>query len=242
MQLLILSVLFIFGASIKLPQNFLKCNRSDPDWKKCVFEAAVHAAPQFTKPFPELNAPNMDPYFIIELSISAGSKTIQMDQNFTNVKIYGLSRVEVIDFAFDFGAKTIYLEGIFPEIKMTGMYKFNGKVFLLPIYGEGPGQVIFRNLKANMTAHYEEKKKNGKTYIKVVSAPLKMIPGLIQFQHDNLFDGDKTLGDNINQVMNDNWQAVYKDIEDGYTQVVQKITVNLFNNFFSKLSLEEAFD
>ena len=105
-----------------------------------------------------------------------------------------------------------------------------------------PSLLDLGNLKANMTAHYEEKKKNGKTYIKVVSAPLKMIPGLIQFQHDNLFDGDKTLGDNINQVMNDNWQAVYKDIEDGYTQVVQKITVNLFNNFFSKLSLEEAFD
>ena len=105
-----------------------------------------------------------------------------------------------------------------------------------------PSLLDLGNLKANMTAHYEEKKKNGKTYIKVVSAPLKMIPGLIQFQHDNLFDGDKTLGDNINQVMNENWEALYEDIEESFNQVVIKIFTSLVNSVFSKLSIEEAFD
>ena len=93
-----------------------------------------------------------------------------------------------------------------------------------------------------MTLFYEEYKKKEKTHIKVVSATLKLTPSLIHFKYENLFNGDKRLGDNINQVMNENWEALYEDIEESFNQVVIKIFTSLVNSVFSKLSIEEAFD
>jgi hypothetical protein len=52
----------------------------------------------------------------------------------------------------------------------------------------------------------------------------------------------RALGDNINQVLNDNWEAVFEDLEGAYTELVNKITLNVFNGFTSKVSIEEAFD
>jgi hypothetical protein len=89
---------------------------------------------------------------------------------------------------------------------------------------------------------YEEVKKKGKTFMKFVKSDMKMTPGKMHFRFDNLFDGDKTLGDNINQVLNDNWEVVYQDVEDPYTELVNRIWLSLLNGFFSKVSIEEAFD
>jgi hypothetical protein len=98
------------------------------------------------------------------------------------------------------------------------------------------------NLKSSGLFDYEEKIKKGKTFIKVVSSNLTMDPELVSCNFEHLFDGDKELGDNINRVLNDNWKEVFDDLKDDYIKVVDKILVQLLNNFFSKVSVEEAFD
>ena len=92
------------------------------------------------------------------------------------------------------------------------------------------------------TLNFEEIKKKRKTFINVVSGKLKMVPGFIHFRFDNLFNGDKRLGDNVNQVMNDNWEAIFKDIEESYSELIVQVLTNLVNRFFSKVSVEEAFE
>jgi hypothetical protein len=67
-------------------------------------------------------------------------------------------------------------------------------------------------------------------------------PELISFSFENLFDGNKELGDNTNQVLNDNWKEVFDDVKNGYSEVFSQILIKLYDNFFSKVSLEEAFD
>jgi hypothetical protein len=69
-----------------------------------------------------------------------------------------------------------------------------------------------------------------------------MDPELVSYNFENLFNGDKQLGDNINRVLNDNWKEVFDDVKADYIKVVDRIIVQLFNNFFSKVSQEEAFD
>jgi hypothetical protein len=159
---------------------------------------------------------------------------------------------------FDFDKKTLVLEGTFPELRMPGNYKLDGTILLFPIKGEGTGQTTLSesqaswrsrsentvavNLHVKCVLGYEEVKKKGKTYMKFVKSEVKITPGKIHFNFNNLFNGDKTLGDNINQVLNDNWAVVYEDIEDSYTELVNRIWIRLLNGFFSKVSIEEAFD
>jgi hypothetical protein len=89
---------------------------------------------------------------------------------------------------------------------------------------------------------YEEETKEGKTFINFVSSKIDVDPELASFRFENLFDGDKQLGEHFNRVINDNWKGIFDEIKDDYVDVVNRILVQLLNNFFSKVSLEEAFD
>jgi hypothetical protein len=76
----------------------------------------------------------------------------------------------------------------------------------------------------------------------MLSCNVTLNPELISFKFENLFDGNKELGDNTNQVLNDNWKEVFDDVKSGYSEVFSQILIKLYDSFFSKVSLEEAFD
>ncbi|KAH0820768.1 hypothetical protein GEV33_002023 [Tenebrio molitor] len=203
-SLTVLLVLFVCCQSVKIPANFKKCNRKEPKWKECVFEAGIDGLSQMTKSFPELNIPNLNPLEVPEINIE-GSGRVSVNQHFNNVKIFGITKVKADKFEFDFDKKTLVLEGTFPELRMPGNYKLDGTILLFPIKGEGTGQTTLINLYVKCVLGYEEVKKKGKTYMKFVKSEVKITPGKIHFNFNNLFNGDKTLGDNINQLLNDNW-------------------------------------
>ncbi|RZC37203.1 JHBP domain containing protein [Asbolus verrucosus] len=98
------------------------------------------------------------------------------------------------------------------------------------------------NLKADCLLGYEEVKRRDKTHIRFVSSKLDIDPSLMSFEFENLFDGERELGDNINKVLNDNWKEVFADVKNDYIELVNQILLGLMNKFFDKVSLEEAFD
>jgi hypothetical protein len=97
-------------------------------------------------------------------------------------------------------------------------------------------------LQLTALINYEERKNRGKTFIKALSSKVTIDPDMLWVNFENLFNGDKPLGDNINQVLNDNWKDLFEDVRKGYTQAFDTILNHLLNNFFTKVSLEEAFD
>ncbi|XP_044261044.1 protein takeout-like, partial [Tribolium madens] len=143
---------------------------------------------------------------------------------------------------FDFDKKILFVTGIFPNITSNCDYQLDGKVLLLPIKGSGKSKVVAKNLAVDAVSKFEKYRKNIKTFIKITETGLKVNPERVIFNFDNLFNGDKTLGDNINQLLNDNWEKVFNDVKSGYIAIVSKILTSLFTNFFAKVSLEEALD
>lgn len=97
-------------------------------------------------------------------------------------------------------------------------------------------------VRAPVTYKIEVYKKNGKKHWKVESVTLSTEPQHVQFQFDNLFNGDKTLGDNINKVMNDNWKVVFEDLNPNYSEAFGTIGKSVFNNLLEKVSTSELFN
>ncbi|KAH0812333.1 hypothetical protein GEV33_010458 [Tenebrio molitor] len=228
--------------AVKLPSNFQKCNRKQPDLKECVLKAVQDAVPQLTRAYDEVNIPNVHPLEVAEATIGAGSGSVAVEQKFKQCKLDGFHTMKIDKFEFDFEGKTLSVSGYFPEIKKECQYELDGKVLLLAVKGTGPSKVVLKNLKVTALFNYEEKMKKGKTHIKIISSKVNLDPELVSYNFENLFNGDKQLGDNINRVINDNWKEVFDDVKDGYVEVINRILVQLLNNFFSKVSLEEAFD
>ena len=95
-----------------------------------------------------------------------------------------------------------------------------------------------------MTARfdYNEVPKNGKTYFSFISNKLTLDPEFVSFNFENLFNGDKQLGDNINKVLNENFKEVFADVQPGYEKGLGLVLQQIINNLFSKVSAEEALD
>ncbi|RZC41312.1 JHBP domain containing protein [Asbolus verrucosus] len=223
--------------------NFHKCNRQQPDWKECAFNAAQHGLTQLNRAYDELNIPSLNPYEVKEVSVAAGSgRSFAVNQHYRNCKVYGLNNANVTTFQFDFEKKTMNLNGLFPEVSIACDYELDGKILVLPVQGKGRSEITFKNGWAAILLSFEEAKKKRRTYLKFTSNEFVMKPELVTFHYDNLFNGDKTLTDNTNKVLNENWEAVFEDSKDDFAGIVEKIFLELINNFFSNVSVEEAFE
>ncbi|KAJ3651126.1 hypothetical protein Zmor_017184 [Zophobas morio] len=227
---------------VKLPPNFLKCNRSQPNLKECVFKAAQHGISQMYKPYKKVRFPSVEPLEILEMSSSINSNLIKLNEHLKDCKFFGVSRVNLTNFDFDLTERVIFAVGVFPKVEASCGYKLNGSVFTIPIYGEGVSKLDFTNFSMSLRLTYDEVTKNSKTYAKITSSKVDGMADNIHVEIGNLFNGDEDSGRRINQLINDNWRELYDDIKDEHLEMPAQMFATLTAGFFSRVSLEEMFD
>lgn len=84
--------------------------------------------------------------------------------------------------------------------------------------------------------------RNSKTYYTTASTEMQSDVEHSHFQFDNLFNGNKELGDNVNLVLNDNWRQVVDELHPEYNEIVRQILTGMIEKVWTKVSLEEMFD
>ncbi|XP_044260824.1 protein takeout-like [Tribolium madens] len=238
---IIILVVALKCQAVKFPHSFKTCKRSDPDFKKCVKEAAEYNIHQLVHPFKDLKLPGLKPLLIPTLVIGSGKRAVAVEQRFHNCNLHGFEHISFQKFEFDFEKNTLNFDSLISEVTKKCDYQLSGRVLLLPIQGEGESTVVLKNVKIAGYVKYETVKRSGKTYLKFVDHRISLDVSHVYFHFDNLFNGDKALGDNINTVLNDNWREVFEDVKSGYSEVMSEIIQSLLNNFWSVVSLEDAF-
>ncbi|RZB40293.1 JHBP domain containing protein, partial [Asbolus verrucosus] len=63
----------------------------------------------------------------------------------------------------------------------------------------------------------------------------------LQAEFENLFDGDKVLGNRINKVINDNWDILFDAGKGSYETVFVKYFAAMFDNVLARASINELF-
>lgn len=152
----------------------------------------------------------------------------------------------------------MYTESLSPELRLDAEYELNGKILLLPVQGQGPCTITLgtdtKNLPITFPKHFflvnawlnhsitgEPYEKKGKRYIKIVDYKVSIVPERMTFKFDNLFNGDQRLGDEINKVVNENWDAIFKDVKASYDETFGLIFKDLSNRVFSRVPFNEIF-
>lgn len=68
-----------------------------------------------------------------------------------------------------------------------------------------------------------------------------MYPEKVTYNFENLFNGDKALGDAMNKVLNDNNMVIFEDVKQGYEASFDIIFKDLVNKIFARIPLNEIF-
>lgn len=83
--------------------------------------------------------------------------------------------------------------------------------------------------------------KKGKTYLEVKTFGVKLNPGKVHFDFENLFNGDERLGNELSKVVNENWRAVFDDVKSGYEELISSIGKFYSNIIYTKVPFDDIF-
>lgn len=100
---------------------------------------------------------------------------------------------------------------------------------------------ILVNTKINHTLLGEPIQRKGNTYMKLTKYTITLRPELVKFNFENLFNGNSRLGNELNNVLNDNWDAVFSDVREGYEKGLALVFQNLAHQVFTRVPLKNIF-
>lgn len=84
--------------------------------------------------------------------------------------------------------------------------------------------------------------KDGETYMEATNLKFSTKPERMYYHFSNLFNGDKALGDNMNAFLNDNWEAIFFEVQQSMQSAFAEIFQTIISNVFSKYPYAKFFE
>nr|AID16755.1 protein takeout [Pseudoregma bambucicola] len=253
-SLLIVSAMFLaVVASVtaaptsKKQLSFNICKKNDPNLDKCLKTSLQSVIPDLGEGYPKLRIPAIEPFELPSLEIDHGkgsSKAVSIDLKLKDVKIMGLTSTKLDSLKLDVDNHKLSGQISFGKpLKITGQYTVNGKVLVLPITGNGPCKIVLHEpvleLKEVSGTPYE---KNGKTFVQIKRLDLKLVSvKKLNIKLENLFNGNKQLGDSMNTILNENWPVLLEELQPVFEEAVGAIVQDIVNKALQKTAYSDIF-
>ncbi|KAL3271588.1 hypothetical protein HHI36_022063 [Cryptolaemus montrouzieri] len=230
--------LIAYSTALNLPDEFERCKSDD---SKCILNAIQDALQKVKNGYPSLDLPSLDPLHITEMTVHAG-KVIQLVQNYEDIDIYGLSNCKLSGLTLQLRDKgKLELIGLCPHIDINSTYAVNGKILMLDVNGRGKSLIRLENLTGKLKIDLEMFTKDNEEYVRGTRGMFDINPENCFFKFDNILDGNQQIGDNINQVLNDNWRAIVDELRLEYGESIGTTIVNIVNKIFEEIPLKYIF-
>ncbi|XP_044755979.1 protein takeout-like [Coccinella septempunctata] len=238
---ILLSVLylnsFVYSKELPLVLRDLKCPQTE-EFRKCFLLNGNKAIPLLAKGDPEYGIPNLMPLVIPFMSLIS-TPTLQL--NLTNIQVHGLDKMRIIGERVDL-VKNVYMVNLKGDnITVVGDYSAEGRILVMPLNGKGRFKLYFKNGRYRSTSFVRVIEKDGDKYFKPEDSRLEARFELMTFDLDNLFDGNKQLGDQVNAFLNENWESLVKDFGPTVEDAVAKIIKDIFVDLASVVPIKNMF-
>ncbi|KAJ1522629.1 hypothetical protein ONE63_001802 [Megalurothrips usitatus] len=213
------------GAVNKLPPYITACSRSDPKVSECVLKNGKNAIPNVIEGDPKYRVPKLNPMVIPELHLQQGSDAVGLKLSWKNAELHGMKDVDFREAFFDPVKRHLKMNFIVPKISITGTYTSSGRVLLLPVTGTGPSNITCENMKISYDLDWDiVKRSNGREYINVTTSHMTLEDiGFMSLKFENLFNGDRLLGRNMNEFLNENWKDLAKEFGPGVADAIGQV-------------------
>lgn len=226
--------------SKSLPSFIKPCKRKDPNLSKCLqanFQALLKKA---EKGLPDFKIPVMEPFVIPKVQLDQGSsKAITLKSTFTNLAISGLTKGQFTDLKVTLNPDpNMEVSVHIPSARIISDYEIDGKLLVVPIKGSGKCEANLTEVTGSLKLNAKYVEKKGSTFFEIVKRNLKVNAKGAHFYFDNLFQGNKELGETTNKFINENWRELYKELEP----VIEKTMLSVMDYFLNLLLQDYSYD
>lgn len=228
--------------AVKLPKGFVQCKKSDPKLNECIKNSLKKAVPHLVKGVPSLGIYPVDPLRITQLGIDQGTGPVSIKLNFRDLDISNIGTVQIDEIYADLDNNNITLDVHFDKpITLDGNYDVKGKVIILPITGDGLSKISLDNLRAKINVYLKPVVRNGNTYVDIKDIKLTFTTTRLHLKLDNLFKGDKALGNNMNVFLNENWKDILAELQTNFENALAAAFSGVAQQFFTRVPYNQVF-
>ncbi|KAJ8922054.1 hypothetical protein NQ315_008695 [Exocentrus adspersus] len=217
-----------------------ECKRSDPKFDECVKQHAIEAIPSILKGDKEYNYPKLDPLNITEITLNTGT---QLSIKLKDIVLSGLNGIKIEDIRIDLKKQTFYMKSSFASLSIDGIYTVDGQILVVPVKGTGPFHLTCENMVVDYSFDYKLMKgPDGKDYVDPDLAPkLTYTVQKINVQLENLFNGNKELGDRTNEFLNEHALEINNEFKDTFVEAINAVSTSVLKNIVQTVPYEEVY-
>ncbi|XP_063223827.1 protein takeout-like [Bacillus rossius redtenbacheri] len=232
------------ATALKLPPYIKPCSAKDPLLDECSKRHGNDAIPYLVKGDPQYKIPVLDPLVVEELRLEDTSKTSATSLTIviSNMTIRGLARARILGRRHNFEKRSIFTDFVTPQLDVTAEYDLAGKLLSLPIKGHGDTDLTIYNLRVLYDMEYDLiKKKNGKKYYHMKNNDMSYNVTGGHIHLTNLFNGDKELGDRMNEFLNENFMDVFAQVGPSVAESMNELFKRLNGHIFNFIPFDEFY-
>ncbi|XP_067014495.1 protein takeout [Anabrus simplex] len=230
-----------YSTALKLPSYFKPCSRNDPKFSECAVKHGREAIPTLIKGDPKYRIPKMTPLKIEKIAVEDDGN-VGLNIVLEDISIYHLDKAELKDIKADFNTRDITLELFVPLLTILATHTISGRILILPIKGHGPANITLENVPLVYKLHYElETRKDGKQYVVPKENSITFDTTQAWLRFENLFDGDKTLSDQMRKFVDENWREVVGAVGPSISDSIGLIIRHILSSIADLVPYEEFF-
>ncbi|XP_024215575.1 protein takeout isoform X2 [Halyomorpha halys] len=227
------------SGNIHLKASYIHvCRRNDPKIDQCIIDSIEDLKPRLAKGIPELDIPSLEPMHLPEIAISKG---YNFRASGTDVFVKGASRFKITNFKADIETINYQIGLQIPELRYVANYDVNMKLLSLVLKGRGPMHANTTDVEAVALLKGHKEQRGDKTHVKFDSLDLKLKWKKYYVKLENLFNGDKTLGEAVNHALNENQKEIFDTIKPLAEEVVSEVILEIANKITKKFTFDELF-
>ncbi|XP_058820715.1 protein takeout-like [Topomyia yanbarensis] len=218
----------------------MTCSRTDPNFDRCVRAVVENIRPNIAvgnygpgQP----RAPSLEPIFVEKMVIDHGSS---FQAKLSNVTIKGAGGFVIGKIKLNWEEKSISVGVKLPKMLVNGKYTMDMRLLLLRITGQGDFDLRLDDTLCNLKLKYfYVPGADGQQTVQFqpIQVRLKFVKG--RFNLENLFNGDKTLGQVGNNVINEDPLVLLEEVRAAFEESLGKIFTAIANSAVSGATEQE---
>ncbi|KAJ9577484.1 hypothetical protein L9F63_005985 [Diploptera punctata] len=185
------------------PSYIHVCKRSDPQLENCIINSIESLRPYLLKGIPELQVPPIEPLRLPEVVVAQGGgiKAVGKDVDVGGPGSFIIKKLKLHEYPDKY---EIDIGVDLPFLTFDGQYEVNGRLLVVPLNGKGPVHANATDCKADVVLHAQLVKRKNARYLHFNAMDIDLYIGNYYVKLENLFNGDRLLGDATNAALNEN--------------------------------------